>query len=697
MSSSFAQKAFPPGWKGFLFVAVIGLVCIGYGVAGCDPTSPVTEPGQEVTVADAGTDGGSPDTLRRPDTTTTKETAPDAPKTEQTIQRKWTYRIIAGVSMGGGMSSIIGARHPDKFDIIGTLGAPNDFRYLFHYINKGMLSGFCDLKKLEEAAKNGKLNTPEAYCAPTKPSPMYPFEVSSHFNNWYYDDAGGNWNRPKLVQVLHDLSLALGNPGYYNEKNSYWPHPSIPVDRRTAKDRCANPIRIKGVKHDLYNPDGKYDLITFCDGNTERDGMFRPDRPAEHTTPMEVALAVDINGNGKRDYGEPVVITPYERFEDVGKDGCGNDREDGKGGCVPEGQKGPGGDDPNGDDFDPVNNPSGTQGNLLFDKGEPYKDDGLDGVPNTKDYGEGDGTFTMTPGYANFLAHSPRDLIENMSRDKVNRLNVYIDAGIRDLFNFQITSLMLMGALKTHYPNDAKRVQLFDQFMSLMPKGETSFDHTQIDWSTKGQHVYVRYGDPNADASKIAQGDGDHVHGGRIIDRIFSFLSFVKHHLPKPDLEPTTLDRKTDEGKTLHFSYDSKALGTKNVYSVVLPPGYYANPDKKYPVLYFGHGYGMDGPGMANILVLLAPAMQSGTIPKMISVAVHGSCEQLVPVPGEKGKFTKKAWGGCHRGTFYVDAKGVNNDGLKMEQAFFEVVNEVETRYGNRIRKEETLPYRIPR
>ena len=36
---------------------------------------------------------------------------------------------------------------------------------------------------------------------------------------------------------------------------------------------------------------------------------------------MQIALAVDLNANGKRDAGEPVVIQASEPFQDVGLDG----------------------------------------------------------------------------------------------------------------------------------------------------------------------------------------------------------------------------------------------------------------------------------------------------------------------------------------------------------------------------------------
>lgn len=647
-------------------------------------------------------EGGPPSkgetTAEKPITPDSKgsDTVPDqeVPKGRM-IERKWTYRMIAGVSMGGGMAGMIGFRNHEKFDIIGTLGGPNDHTYLLDHIRNLLETGFCDLKKLEEIAAKGDLNSISSYCPPQNPKPRFDFEIMSHYNDWYYSDAGGNWNRSALIQVMQDLVYALGNPGYQNPKSFYWPDPSIPLDwRKTSNDeRCAKPIRLKGVKHDKYNPEGKYDLITFCDGNDERNGIYRADKTAR--TPVEIAFAVDINGNGKRDYGEPVILMSHERYEDVGSDGCSDEREDGKGGCVPVGQTGVGGVDPNGDNYHPISNPKGTEKNLRFDEGEPYQDTGIDGVAGTGDYGEGDKTFTITPGWANFMKHDPHDLTLKMSQAALDRLNVYIDGGIRDLFNFHVTGLNLLGALRSRM-DDLQRAQLHEDLGSLMPKGVTDFDYSLIDWKTKGQHVFVRYGNPKATPEEIKQGDGDHVHGGRILDRILAFMSFATAQIPEPDLEEEESNPSAKEGQVQTFVYDSKALARKNIYSVVLPPGFQKNAAKTYPVMYFGHGYGMSGPDMAGLLILLSRPMAQGLLAKMILVSVHGKCEQWLPKEGNPNEFEKKRLDECYRGTFYVNGLGFNGEGPKSEDAFFEVVSEVEARYQGRIRQPETKMYRLP-
>ncbi|MCK6512463.1 hypothetical protein L6R29_21245 [Myxococcota bacterium] len=617
--------------------------------------------------------------------------------TGQTIERQWNYRLIAGVSMGGGFAAMLGLRHHEKFDIIGTLGGFNNHTYFLQHLKNMVSNGFCDLKKLEQAAKDGTLNEASSYCKPVDPKPQFPFELISDFNNWFYSSSLGNngWNRNSLIRATQDVFYAFGNPAYYNPESTYYP-PGVPKDWRDRPDRCADPIRIKKFYHDQYNPKGEYDVITFCDG-TDKSGTFYPDKPELHNAPTEVFLALDLNGNGKRDYGEPVLITPHERYQDVGVDGCGDDREDGKGGCVPEGQKGPGGDDPNGDNYHPIKNPKGLEGNLQFDQGEPYKDFGLDGVEGTGDYGEKDGKFTQTPGYENFMKHDPYSLILKMTPAQLSRLNIYIDGGIRDLLNFQVTGINLLGAIRARIEK-MEHAPLHERFLSLMPEGKGPYEPHKVDWSDKGQHLYIQYGNPNATPEEIAAGDGDHIHGvSGIINRVFSFYSFVAHQLPDADVEKVPLDQEKQEGVPLHFFYESKALGRQQIYSVVLPPGFHANPTKRYPVIYMGHGYGMSGPDMASVLAAGAGLMSVGEAAKMIGVSIHGSCDRIYPDPANPKRLRSEKAEGCHKGTLYVDNKGFQgNDGPKMESAFFEVIAEVEKRYADRIRQPEVRKYRLP-
>src|SRR5690606_19128643 len=103
-----------------------------------------------------------------------------------------------------------------------------------------------------------------------------------------------------------------------------------------------------------HNPDGRYPAITFCHGTSARTGDYDPTDPGARRYVMDFALALDMNGNGKRDCAEPVVWNNRERWRDLGVDGRA---------CVDE----PGYDpettpDPARDDFDTLDNPEGTEG-----------------------------------------------------------------------------------------------------------------------------------------------------------------------------------------------------------------------------------------------------------------------------------------------------------------------------------------------
>ena len=289
------------------------------------------------------------------------------------------------------------------------------------------------------------------------------------------------------------------------------------------------------------------------------------------------------------------------------------------------------------------------------------------------------------------LTQDPGELIARMPFEKLKRLNIYMDAGIRDLFNFHVSTLLLYSSIRARYPNP-KDVQLIDRFISLMPEGSKVFDPLKVDWSTKGKHIYVRYGNPLATPEEIKKGDGDHVHGGRIVDRILNFFYFATHHLPIKDMNPAPIDRSKGEGSPKDYVYSSSALGKKHIYTILLPPGFYARKNVRYPVAYLGHGYGMSGPDLGQVLSFFMVLMSQGYLAKMILVSIHGKCEQWLPVDGQKGKYKKSPFPHCRKGTFFINGKGMKNNGAPMEDVFFEIVNEVENKLGARILQPQELP-----
>ncbi|MFZ9889362.1 MAG: hypothetical protein ACO3JL_17855, partial [Myxococcota bacterium] len=65
-------------------------------------------------------------------------------------ERCFTYRAVAGVSMGGGTASRLGFNYPELFDVVGVMGTPfADHEVLWGMLLDNHLSGFCPLEQLE--------------------------------------------------------------------------------------------------------------------------------------------------------------------------------------------------------------------------------------------------------------------------------------------------------------------------------------------------------------------------------------------------------------------------------------------------------------------------------------------------------------------------------------------------------------------
>lgn len=546
-------------------------------------------------------------------------------------ERLWTYRALVGVSMGAGGTAMVGLRNAGLFDQLVALGAPFDWEYLLHYVTDFGLGGFCTGDRV------GQL------CDP--PATTEQFEHGQTFEQWVYSDSGGSFDRDEYLSLFHDLSYAFGNLASYNPESPYLPAglPKSELERPWA-ERCdpASVFRIEqGFYDDEYNPDGSLPVIAFCDGETDEhpctahdecrsgicrgaggaDGKCKPtgwfDDSKPHGKPVEVALAVDVNGDGLRNAGEPVIRSAHEPFDDTGADGLANADEPG---FDPELAP-----DPSGDDYHWFTNPEGTENNWLFDEGEPYRDFGLDGVPDTADspydFGEGNGRHDDSPNRQRALAYSPRRGLAQMDRATLDDTDVYLDAGIRDLFNLAPSANQLAGALAHKGAN----LRLYDGFHALggVPKGETFFP-TDVDYHDIGEHVYVRYGKRNALPLEILEGDGAHV--GTLVDAVHRFLTmlgFVTNRLPDGDYAEVEYDAR---GATETFW--SEQLGGEYRYSIVLPPGYDHpdNADARYPVVYFLHGYGMDPEDLQATVEPFGGMMALGEWQKVIIVYPDGYC-----------------------------------------------------------------------
>jgi hypothetical protein len=575
--------------------------------------------------------------------------------------RHFTYRAVAGVSMGGFGSSVNFWLHPERYDAIGVMGADPgpDMTYTLGMIHDFFFSGFCTAA--DGANKIGQL------CAPARKLLGTQGERMSTFESFLYEKGAGvglTLRRSLYVRANRDLSRAMGNGVYYNPDSLYLP-PGVPDTMLAMKpaDFCAQPIVLKKFFDKRYNPDGKLDVITFCDGNdSDANGLGKLDPSVPATDPAQILLAVDVNGNGKRDSGEPVLVQGNEPFDDVGVDGLADAQEPGY-----DPVSNP---DPNGDDYHYLWNPGGTENNWRYDEGEPYEDVGVDGVAmsvggcpaahgvsNCYDYGEGNGHFDYSPGNAAWRAADPRSNLDKLSAADVARLDTWYDAGIRDFFNAQVSTNSLMGALGLKGA-PARVWEGFPAIVGANYANENAYDVNHVDWPGLGRHVYVRYGNPDATQDTVeASGDGRHVGTAtQAVHRAQSLLFFLGNRWPDGDRALATVDSANSH---VMATFTAKS-GRMSPYSVILPPGYTQaeNASKRYPVVYFMHGYGMDPEGIAQVSLIAQNAMvdsrQSETtrLAKFILVLVDGKCrpggdvsQAPLPTTGDV----------CEEGTFYTD------------------------------------------
>lgn len=586
--------------------------------------------------------------------------------------RHFTYRGIAGVSMGGGAATAIGLRNPDRFDLIGDLGGEPgpDVIYTMSMISDFHFGGFCTA----EDEMNGVGNIGEL-CPSRQRAPFADqFEISADFEHLPYQDGDGvglTLRRNLYLRGSRDLSRALGNPGHYNMDHSYLP-PGVPVSWLTEPDRCANPVVLASFFDREFNPDGSRPVITFCDGGDSTAmglGVFDPSLP--QTNVVEVLLAVDVNGNGVRDYGEPLVANAYEPWVDSGIDGLVDADEPGY-----DPVQNP---DPNGDDWHFWRNPRGTEKNFRREAQEPFEDVGLDGVAGTAqqpagyDFGEGDGAWTLNPNVDRWYANDADVNLRAMSAADRDRVYIWADAGIRDFFNGHVSANGLLASLSLlEMPAAA-----FSGFAPLAHADvEGLYDFNDVDWTEWPQNISLRYGDPDATAQAILDGDGRHVGTGRqIVNRITTMFAWMNARWPGGDraIAPQTGDNfLTDQ------LFTSPSTGRETPYAVFLPPGYFETT-LTYPVVYFLHGYGQEPDDLIALSAIFSNYMidedreEAKRFQKMMIVYVDGRCR-----PG--GDIPLPATGdGCEQGTFYMDSP--SSATAQMETAMFELMEEIDSLY----------------
>jgi hypothetical protein len=653
------------------------------------------------------------------------------------VSRTFHERGIMGFSMGGSGSGRIGTGHPELFDFVAPLGGPTDWIYLLEYIHRYHIGGFCT-----EAQRAAGMPC-SAASLDYAPDRNQLYEHTQEFEDWWYEDGyggqGGHFNRQDYISIFRDLTAMFANANTDTSDSATFPDivpPGIPDSTRSMTDaeRCMmanlSPLTIHGEPaagdtdphtgffDDEYNPQGHYDVIPFCDGAERRN--FDPmtlgpctasttncqtdtgawDPAGTQTTPMEVALAVDINHNGVRDGGEPVIRNGHEPFTDTGCDGIVSSAETGYDAITNP--------DPAGDDYDFQYNPLGTEGNWERDDcgggmAEHYDDFGLDGVNNTPqvpngfDHGEGNGHYDMSAGADRMISTSPRGLVRGYRGNgdtvhmgyplsTIDGFDFFADGGVRDLFNWAVQGHHTIGGFAAR----GIPVRYYNSHGALHLDGRSddTFAFNQVNYEEIGRYTEVRYGSIDATEDDKILGDGGHVGTpNQLLHRFFSALGMMSSRWPDGD-RAIVNDRICSAvgpgcehiNSTVQM-FTAPTTGRTGQVTIVLPPGYFApeNASLSYPVVYFLHGYGMapaDLQALGNIMwnyMIQQTIPEARRVPKMIFVFPDGRC-----LPDE-----------CLRGTFYTDAPASTPHGAQMEQFLLDLDAYMHTTY--RVRGEQTV------
>jgi len=655
---------------------------------------------QDVTPEDVVEDTATPDVVEdrvEPDVVgdttgdVTADVITDTVEEIQMVDKQFTFRTIGGMSMGAAALTVA-SHYPDMFDSVGGMGGYVDYRYIGHLIKDQMGGGFCSMADIlyivDQDALNGtdeinNRDNPMVDCyLPVEERDLRPYEIYMTYNRMNYSkQAGTTFHRGFYIDVIGAIIYAFGNFLFYNPEHPLAP-PGVDPSWLLQSDsqKCANPAHVTFPNNinAEYNPDGVYDLITFCDGSPDvcrgipdcddespemraMRGWYWPDQPDRANMPVAGFLAVDYNGNGNRDLGEPVVFNMGERWEDHGVDGCGNEFENGSGGCNGT-ATGSADVDANGDDWDMMTNNTGTEGNSEYDEGEFYLDYGLDGVeagtidhdtPMTdeelKDLGEGDGVYTYNPRWKAMIDNDARSYFRTAPVEQLQAKNYFFDGGIRDGLGALTSALHLVGALKDR-GIDVRTYKNFTGFEdSVFPDVActdmlgTKEDFGTTDFSRKafGPSFLIAYGDPDMDEEKAyTDGSGNHIGNGCEVN-LRGLVPYAAANARVPD--PVVFMNYNFLGDIFFTSYYSDVLKSRRWFSVNLPPDYnsadcYANCDAEnpedkvlfneldYPVSYMLPGIGMPLDGMGILTMLFNLTMGYGSSARYILIVPDGQC-----------------------------------------------------------------------
>ncbi len=356
----------------------------------------------------------------------------------------------------------LGTKHADVFGTLGALGGPVDLNQLLGDIHADGLE--------------------------VKPQTVIPRAVGEDFN---FDHQPPYPGRDTQQRLLRDLVIAFGNPFLHH------PDPSRPY---FAIDSEPAVIRRDDVFGELVVGE---DVRGFLDGGDANEDGLRQTGEAP-TLPADVVLLAP--GSLQAVFGvEPSTI--------AGGRGLARSRRRRR--VRPRRRHRP----------EPSEPLVEQNGNLLYEPelGEQFEDTGLDGVPGTGDFGEGNGAFDLDPDRATWLEEDPTRRIATLPASEIARQRIYMDVGTEDEFGFarHYTNLteILRGKGLSVEVQEGFAGDCFD-----LPKPEAPLYLLRY----PGGHVGI----PDSDSIVEDLLDGDVCGAVGIYQRLVSFLGYLDASFP---------------------------------------------------------------------------------------------------------------------------------------------------------------------
>lgn len=486
------------------------------------------------------------------------------------------FRAIAGVSMGAYGALNLGTKHTDIFSTIGALGGPVDLQQLLH----DSITDNLEVKAQTEIPRDvGQDFTFDHF-------PKYP-------------------DRDSRISQTQDLVIAFGNP---------FLHHADPARQYLASD--SQPATL--LRDDQF---GTFTLVAdprgFLDGgDTNEDGLRQTDEVP--ILPVDVLLLAggslpvvapgvtgqlignrqlaDLNGDGVFDVGDGLVVNYSEPFTD-------------------------------------------SNDNAIYEPaaGETFQDVGLDGVPGTGDFGEGNGQFDYDPDHAHYLAEDPTSRLAARAAADIATQRIYMDVGTQDEFGFA-----------RHYDNLVRTLREKGLTVGVQ-EGFGGGNCADLP-DNSDQFRLVRYDAGHIGVSKVDPDDlfnGDVCGNDTVWQRLLSLLGYLDKSFPDghdgPGGDAGGLDIDLDDfdfdvdlpdpdlgGDVVVATIDSPALATAGGAvptreAWIYRPPQFHRTDNDFPVAYFLVGYGQQPEDYDRLRLLLDGLIITGQLQNMFIVVLPGS------------------------------------------------------------------------